>query len=129
MVSEGIASHLLAYGEGPSGGLTVSSVLTKEPDLFTAAVLRVRLTQNPLSDVINFQLNALPSTELGGLNSKEDYERLLSYSPYHQQIRPISTAVLVTADDAYFSIQALKLVAKLRRSAGSAPLLYKEFEG
>lgn len=44
LVSEGIASNLLAYGEGPSGGLAMSSVLSKEPNLYTAMVLRVRCT-------------------------------------------------------------------------------------
>mmetsp|Transcript_25510 Transcript_25510/g.44450 ORF Transcript_25510/g.44450 Transcript_25510/m.44450 type:complete len:175 (-) Transcript_25510:173-697(-) len=123
LVSEGIANNLMAYGQGPSGGLTVSTVISKEPELYTAAVLR-----NPLIDVLHFQRQSLPSSELGSLDSKEDFDRLLSYSPFHQQIKKLSTSVLVTSDDPYFSVQAIKFVSKLRTTDLAASVLFKEFE-
>lgn len=41
LVSEGIAENVSAHGNGPSGGLSIAAVLTKEPHLFSAIVLKV----------------------------------------------------------------------------------------
>lgn len=44
LVSEKIAGHLHAYGQGHSGGLTVASAILRQPGIFTSAILRVIFT-------------------------------------------------------------------------------------
>lgn len=41
LVSEGIAENICAFGDGPSGGLSIAAVMTKEPHLYSAVVLKV----------------------------------------------------------------------------------------
>lgn len=119
--------RILAQG-GSAGGLLIGAVLNKRPDLFGAAMLEV-----PFVDVVTTMLDpSLPLTvgeyeEWGDPRRKEDFLRMLSYSPY-DNLRPQAyPPMLVEAglhDTQVMAWEPAKYVAKLRTlKTDSNPLL------
>ncbi|MBR9824839.1 MAG: S9 family peptidase [Alphaproteobacteria bacterium] len=87
LASEGYTSrgNIVAYG-GSAGGLLVGAAINIQPDLFAGAIGAV-----PFVDVINTMSDAeLPLTppewpEWGNpIESAEDYQTMIAYSPYDQ---------------------------------------------
>lgn len=78
----GSPSCTFAWG-GSAGGMLVGAVLNEAPGLFAGAIAQV-----PFVDVVTTMLDdTIPLTtgeydEWGDPRRKEDYERMLSYSPY-----------------------------------------------
>ncbi|MDO8572496.1 MAG: prolyl oligopeptidase family serine peptidase [bacterium] len=72
--------HLGILG-GSNGGLLVSAVAVQRPELFKAVCSRV-----PLIDMVRFPLFGIASRwvhEYGNPEVKEDLQRILKWSPYH----------------------------------------------
>jgi prolyl oligopeptidase len=116
-----------AWGRS-NGGLLVLGAITRRPDLFTAAVAQV-----PLTDMVRypeFLLGHLWVSEYGDPRLAGDLDVLLSYSPYHRvragQAYP--AALLTTADNdtRVHPLHARKMAAALQDASTSArPVLLR----
>lgn len=115
---------------GSAGGLLVTAVANMRPNLFHTVVANV-----PFVDVVNTMMDpSLPLTvqeyeEWGDPNKKENYDYLLSYSPY-DNIAPVEYPnMLITAglnDSQVGFHEPAKYTAKLRNlKSGSNLLLLK----
>jgi prolyl oligopeptidase len=74
-------SEQLAIQGGSNGGLLVGAALTQRPDLYAAVVCSA-----PLLDMVRYEsfgLGATWSDEYGSAAIAEEFEWLISYSPYH----------------------------------------------
>jgi len=122
LIREGTtAPDRLAAMGGSAGGLLVATSIQRRPELFRAALLVV-----PFVDIVNTMLDpSLPLTvieyeEWGNPSKREDFERLLAYSPY-DNLRPGRYPdLLVTAgleDRRVHYWEPAKYVAKLRQMA------------
>jgi oligopeptidase B len=116
---------------GSAGGLLMGAVLNLRPDLFKAVVAYV-----PFVDVINTELDeTLPLTageweEWGNpVKSKENFQYMLSYSPYDNVAAKDYPAMLVKTslnDSQVLFHEPTKWVAKLRTmKTDKNPLLLK----
>jgi oligopeptidase B len=112
------APDRLVIQGGSAGGLLMGAVANMRPDLFRAVVSKV-----PFVDVINTMLDAsLPLTageweEWGDPRDPEDFEYMLSYSPYDQLQPRAYPAMLVTTalnDSQVMYWEPAKYVARLR---------------
>ncbi len=71
----------LAIQGGSNGGLLVGAALTQRPELYAAA-----LCSAPLLDMVRYELHGLGATwsdEYGSAAIADEFEWLISYSPYH----------------------------------------------
>ena len=120
LVQHGYATktHVYAMG-GSAGGLLMGAVVNMRPDLFHGVVAQV-----PFVDIMTTMLDAsIPLTtgeydEWGDPNRKEDYEYMLSYSPYDNVTEQAYPHLLVTTglhDSQVQYWEPAKWVAKLRR--------------
>jgi len=109
--------HLFAMG-GSAGGLLMGAVVNLAPELYRGVIAAV-----PFVDVINTMLDAsIPLTsnewdEWGNPRKKDEYEYMMTYSPYDNVYNAAYPNMLVTAG--YFDSQVqywepVKWVAKLR---------------
>ena len=115
---------------GSAGGLLIGTVVNMRPELFEAAVLSV-----PFVDLINTMLDSsLPLTvveyeEWGNPEKKENFEYMLSYSPYDNIINQKYPHMLVTGglnDTRVQYWEPTKYAAKLRDyRKGKSRLLLK----
>lgn len=116
LVSEKIAENVCAYGEGPSGGLTMAAIMMKEPHIYSAVALKVESMQNPLLDVLYHVTQRRRIEEFGDIATKEGFDRIMGYSPYHQQVPDRDFSYLYVGADfdheAY--VHSIKLISKLR---------------
>ena len=131
LVQQGYATkeHVYAMG-GSAGGLLMGAVINMRPDLFHGVVAQV-----PFVDVMTTMLDtSIPLTtgeydEWGDPNRKEDYEYMLSYSPYDNVTEQAYPHLLVTTglhDSQVQYWEPAKWVAKLRRmKTGGNRLLLK----
>jgi oligopeptidase B len=110
-------SRMFAMG-GSAGGLLIGAVVNLRPDLFRGAVARV-----PFVDVVTTMLDdSIPLTtsefdEWGDPERPEDYQYMLSYSPYDNVKAADYPNLLVTAglhDSQVQYFEPAKWVAKLR---------------
>ena len=108
----------LAANGGSAGGLLMGAIANMRPDLFKAVLVYV-----PFVDVINTMLDdSLPLTteeytEWGNPNIKEQYDYMLSYSPYDNVERKSYPAMLIKSsynDSQVMYWEPAKWVAKLR---------------
>lgn len=119
LMAHGWAARDRAFAVGRSaGGLLVGAVVTMRPDLYRGAVVGV-----PFVDVVTTMLDLsipLSSNELdewGDPRRAEDYEYMLSYSPYDQLKRQPYPDLLVTTglwDSQVQYFEPAKWVAKIR---------------
>ena len=124
------SSDRLAIEGGSAGGLLVGAVVNMRPDLFRVAISRV-----PFVDVINTMLDTtLPLTvgefeEWGDPRVKEQYDYMLSYSPYDNIAAKAYPAMLVKTsfnDSQVMYWEPAKYVARLRATkTDSNPLVFK----
>ena len=131
LVRRGYAAKERLYAMGGSaGGLLMGAVLNMRPNLFHGVVAQV-----PFVDIMTTMLDAsIPLTtgeydEWGDPNRKEDYEYMLSYSPYDNVTEQAYPHLLVTTglhDSQVQYWEPAKWVAKLRRvQTGRNRLLLK----
>jgi oligopeptidase B len=132
LVKEGYTSKdRLVITGGSAGGLLMGAVVNMRPDLFKAVVAYV-----PFVDVINTELDeTLPLTageweEWGNpVKSKENFQYMLSYSPYDNVAAKDYPAMLVKTslnDSQVLFHEPTKWVAKLRSTkTDKNPLLFK----
>ncbi len=108
---------LFAYG-GSAGGLLMGAITNMRPDLYKGVIAGV-----PFVDVINTMMDeTIPLTtfewrEWGNPNIQEQYEYMLSYSPYDQVEKKNYPNLLVTTglhDSQVQYWEPAKWVAKLR---------------
>jgi len=109
---------LFAYG-GSAGGLLMGAITNMRPDLYKGVIAAV-----PFVDVITtMQDETIPLTsfewrEWGNPNIQEEYEYMLSYSPYDQVEAKNYPNLLVTTglhDSQVQYFEPAKWVAKLRK--------------
>ena len=115
---------------GSAGGLLMGAVVNMRPDLFRAVVAHV-----PFVDVINTMLDeTLPLTvsefeEWGNPKKKDEYDRMVAYSPYDNVEKKAYPAMLVRTaynDSQVMYWEPAKWVAKLRTmKTDESPLLFK----
>ena len=120
----------LAIEGGSAGGLLMGAVVNLRPDLFHAVIARV-----PFVDVIGTMLDeSLPLTvgefeEWGNPRIKEQYDYMVSYSPYDNLAAKDYPAMLVktSLDDSQVMYwEPAKYVAKLRTlKTDRNPLLFR----
>lgn len=119
------------YG-GSNGGLLVGAAVTQRPDLFKMAVCAV-----PLLDMIRYHRFLIARywiPEYGDPEKSEDFNYLLTYSPYHNIRMGIDhPTMMVTAgenDTRVDPLHAKKFVAALQSNPGQVNpiLLYMNFD-
>jgi oligopeptidase B len=119
LIAQGFADRkrVFAYG-GSAGGLLVGAVANMRPDLYAGIVAEV-----PFVDVItsmsdpSLPLTTLEYQEWGNPAIKEQYEYMLSYSPYDNVSAKAYPAMFVTAalhDSQVRYHEPAKWVARLR---------------
>ena len=119
--------HLFATG-GSAGGLLMGAVVNLAPELYRGVIAAV-----PFVDVINTMLDAsIPLTsnewdEWGDPRKKDEYDYMMTYSPYDNVYNADYPNMLVTAG--YFDSQVqywepVKWVAKLRDYKVGENILY-----
>lgn len=120
-------SKKLAIMGGSNGGLLVAAVMVQEPSLFGAVVCEV-----PLTDMLRFHKFTVGHywiPEYGNAeNSKEEFEYLYKYSPYHNVKKGVSypSTIVMSADsdDRVVPLHAKKFAAILQENnEGENPLL------
>ena len=127
------SAQKLAVQGGSAGGLLMGAIANMRPDLFNTIVASV-----PFVDLMNTMLDdTLPLTvaeyeEWGNPKVQEDFEYMLSYSPYdnitHQEY-PNILAIAGYHDQRVSYWEPAKWIAKLRdySTGNSAILLYTKF--
>ena len=124
--------HLAVQG-GSAGGLLMGAIANMRPDLFHTIIASV-----PFVDLMNTMLDAsLPLTvaeyeEWGNPTIREDFEYMLSYSPYDNitnQDYPHILAIAGYHDQRVSYWEPAKWIAKLRdhNTGNSTSLLYTKF--
>lgn len=123
--------RLTAIGTS-AGGILIGGAITKRPELFNAAVLRVPVV-NPLRSEER-AVGAANTTEYGSVKVESEFHSLLASDPYHR-IRPGVNypAILLTAglhDPRVPAWQPAKFAARLQASSHRRPVLMRvELEG
>ena len=122
----------LAIRGGSNGGLLVGAVITQRPDLFKAAICAV-----PLLDMVRYHKFLIARywiPEYGDPEKKEDFDYLLTYSPYHnirQGINHPTTLVIAGENDTRVDpLHAKKFVAALQNNPGQINpiMLYMDYD-
>jgi prolyl oligopeptidase len=115
------ARDRIAIGGGSNAGLLVGAVITQRPDLFRAAVCL-----GPLLDMARYHLFDFAADwadEYGSADDEQDFQFLISYSPYHR-VKPglKYPAVLFISGDSDTRcnpMHARKMAARLQAASGS----------
>ena len=125
------APERLGISGGSNGGLLVGAAVTRDPELFAAAVCSA-----PLLDMVRYERFGLGRTwndEYGSAEVAEELEWLLSYSPYHHVREGVRyPAVLFTVFDSDTRVDPLharKMCAALQWATAApfdeAPILLR----
>jgi oligopeptidase B len=119
LIAEGYADQRAVFARGGSaGGLLVGAIANLRPDLYAGIV-----AEAPFVDVVttmsdtSIPLTTLEYEEWGNPAIKQEYEYLLSYSPYDNVTRKAYPAMFVTAgfhDTQVSYAEPAKWVARLR---------------
>jgi prolyl oligopeptidase len=127
------ASQLAIFG-GSNSGLLVGAAMTQRPELFRAVLCMV-----PLLDMLRYHLfdNAhVWKKEFGTAEDPEDFNALVSYSPYHavkdRVAYPATMIVSGDADQNCNPLHARKMAARLQAAnISDSPILidYSELRG
>jgi len=133
LIAEGYTNNeRLACRGGSNGGLLIGAVITQRPDLFKAAICAV-----PLLDMVRFHKFLIARywiPEYGDPEKKEDFQNILSYSPYHHirmGVNVPATMVIAGENDTRVDpLHAKKFVAALQNNPGQINpiLLYMDFD-
>jgi prolyl oligopeptidase len=128
LISSGYTtSERLGVAGGSNGGLLVGAALTQRPELMRAVYCSA-----PLLDMVRYELFGLGETwndEYGRADVAEEFEWLLSYSPYHRVVEGTPyPAVLFTVfegDTRVDTLHARKLCAALQHASSGRPVLLR----
>jgi prolyl oligopeptidase len=132
MVAEGLTSReQLVVRGGSNGGLLMGAALTQRPDLVRAIVCEV-----PLLDMVRFPqflIAKLWTHEYGDPDVADEFEWILSYSPYHHvhdgSAYPATFFVTAEGDTRVDPCHARKMAAAIQwATGGDAPILFKQGE-
>ncbi len=114
-------SGRIAIGGGSNAGLLVGAAITQRPDLFRAAICL-----GPLLDMVRyhfFDSAAGWAEEYGSPEDQDDFQSLLSYSPYHRVLEnvPYPAVLLISgdADTRCNPMHARKMAARLQAATSS----------
>lgn len=115
----------LAITGASHGGLVVGNALVQRPELFKAALPKVGVFDMYIKDSYGAGLNTI--TEYGNPNTKEGFEAMMAYSPYHnikEDINyPITYIITSQNDDRVPPLHSYKFAAKLQnRTAQKNPI-------
>ncbi|PZR21268.1 MAG: hypothetical protein DI539_08385 [Flavobacterium psychrophilum] len=115
----------LAITGASHGGLVVGNALVQRPELFKAALPKVGVFDMYNKDSFGAGLNTI--TEYGTTDTKEGFEAMMSYSPYHNIKEDINypTTYIITSqnDDRVPPFHSYKFAAKLQnRQAQKNPI-------
>ncbi len=117
LIADGWTSpkHLSIQG-GSNGGLLVGAALTQRPELYAAVVCSA-----PLLDMVRYELHGLGATwsdEYGSAAIAEEFEWLISYSPYHHVhggvAYPATLFTVFDGDSRVDPLHARKMCAELQ---------------
>ncbi|AWI25043.1 prolyl oligopeptidase family serine peptidase [Flavobacterium pallidum] len=116
----------LAITGGSHGGLLVGGAVVERPDLFKVAVpYSGRLDVLSIDDYTSGRFHL---EEYGNPNDKEDYKRMLAYSPYQNIKEEVNypTMLIVTSenDDRVPPLQSYKFAAKMQNRAAQKNPIY-----
>ncbi len=133
LISEGYTNNeRLAIRGGSNGGLLIGAMVTQRPDLFKAAICAV-----PLLDMIRYHKFLIARywiPEYGDPDKKEDFQNLLTYSPYHNirmGVNAPTTLVIAGENDTRVDpLHAKKFVAALQANPGQINpiMLYMDYD-
>ena len=133
LIAEGFTNNeRLAVRGGSNGGLLIGAVITQRPDLFKAAICAV-----PLLDMVRFHKFLIARywiPEYGDPDKKEDFQNILTYSPYHNirmGVNVPTTMVIAGENDTRVDpLHAKKFVAALQNNPGQINpiLLYMDYD-
>ena len=133
LIVEGYTNNeRLACRGGSNGGLLIGAVINQRPDLFKAAICAV-----PLLDMIRYHKFLIARywiPEYGDPDVKEDFQNILSYSPYHNirmGINVPTTMVIAGENDTRVDpLHAKKFVAALQNNPGQINpiMLYMDYD-
>ncbi len=123
----GSSDTLGIYGSS-NGGLLIGACLTQAPELFAAAVIN-----KGVLDMLRFHLYTVGKywmCDYGNPDNPDDFDYLLSYSPYHNVVGGIDypPTLICTADhdDRVVPMHSFKLYARLKEAHGSqSPILLR----
>jgi prolyl oligopeptidase len=121
------SEHLAIQG-GSNGGLLVGAALTQRPDLYAAVVCSA-----PLLDMVRYEVFGLGATwsdEYGSAAISEEFEWLISYSPYHHVhagiAYPATLFTVFEGDTRVDLLHARKMCAALQfASTSDRPILIR----
>jgi prolyl oligopeptidase len=120
--------HLAIMGAS-NGGLLVAAAAMQRPDLFKAVICT-----GPLTDMLRYERFDHASKwrdEYGTVEDAEDFQALLSYSPYHNvkdtADYPAMLFVTGDADDRCNPAHARKMVAVLQERAAQRQLVIVDY--
>ncbi len=109
----------ICFFGGSAGGLTGGAVVNMAPDLFFSVLLLVPFVDT-MTTMLNDKLPLTPAEwELWGnpIKSKEDFENILSYSPYNNLNKTSYPKMLITTslfDNRVLYSEPIKYIARLR---------------
>jgi prolyl oligopeptidase len=133
LIAEGYTNNeRLACRGGSNGGLLIGAVINQRPDLFKAAICAV-----PLLDMIRYHKFLIARywiPEYGDPEVKEDFQNILTYSPYHNirmGVNVPTTMVIAGENDTRVDpLHAKKFVAALQNNPGQINpiMLYMDYD-
>jgi len=105
---------------GSNGGLLVAATMLQNPDLFEVAIPQVGVL-----DMLRFHKFTIGwawESDYGSPDNKEEFENLLSYSPYHNiqsgKCYPKTLITTASRDDRVVPSHSFKFAAKLQELQG-----------
>jgi prolyl oligopeptidase len=129
LVEDGVCRpDQLALKGGSNGGLLVGAILTQHPDLARVAILNV-----PVLDMLRLERHpngAYNVTEFGTVTERDQFNVLLSYSPYHKVVSGLEYPAVMLAtgefDPRVDPYHAKKMTARLQAATTSGrPVLLR----
>ena len=118
----------LAINGGSHGGLVVGAAMTQRPDLFKVVVSE--MGRLDMASLDKYTSGIHHFDEYGNPNNKEEFQSLISYSPYHTIKEDVNypTCLIITSenDDRVPPFQSYKFAARLQnRTAQKNPIYLK----
>jgi prolyl oligopeptidase len=129
LIDEKLTSAAYLAGEGTSaGGILIGGAVTKRPDLFGAAIIRVGMT-----NALRFEqipIGPFNTSEFGSVKTEDGFHILQSIDAYHHvENGALYPAVMLTTgitDPRVSPWQAAKMTARLQAATGSGkPVLLR----
>jgi prolyl oligopeptidase len=118
----------LAINGGSHGGLVVGAAMTQRPDLFKVVISE--MGRLDMASLDKYTSGIHHFDEYGNPNNKEEFQAMLSYSPYHTIKEDVNypTCLIITSenDDRVPPFQSYKFAVRLQnRTAQKNPIFLK----